>query len=113
MTETSSPIAKASDATFDEAVLRSPLPVLMEFSAVWCSHCRALEPVLTAIAADYQGRMKVVQIDVDESPDLAEKFDITTLPSLVFVKNGERCGDLPGTLPKSKLLEQIEDFLKD
>ena len=111
MADESALIAAADDTTFDETVLRAPAPVLVVFGASWCAQCKALHPVIAGIAADYQGRLKVVQIDVDQSPNLADQFDITNLPTLLFFKNGENCGDIRGMLPKSKILEVIEDFL--
>ncbi len=111
MTDDAAPITTADDNTFDDMVLRSPLPILVSFGATWCVKCKALHPTLAAIAADYQDRMKVVHVDVDQSPALTEKFDIASLPALLFFKNGEQCGSLPGVLPKSKLVELIEDFL--
>lgn len=104
-------IQTADDNTFDQVVLKSSLPVLVEFSADWCAQCKALAPVITAIAEQFQGRMKVVSIDADKSPDLADKYELSSLPALFFFKGGEQCGDLPGMMPKAKLVEMIEDFL--
>lgn len=104
-------IQTADDSSFDEVVLKSSIPVLVDFGADWCVQCKAFAPVIVAIAEQFQGRLKVVAIDADKSPSLADRFNLSSLPALFFFKSGEECGDLPGMMPKSKLIEMIEDFL--
>lgn len=84
---------------FETEVLKSNLPVLIDFYATWCPPCRALAPVLDRMAEEFAGQVKIVKINSDEEPELAQSFNVTGLPTLVFIQNGEKLGQSAG-LPR-------------
>ncbi|HEV8325456.1 MAG TPA: thioredoxin domain-containing protein [Myxococcota bacterium] len=86
-----------------EATLASPVPVLLEFGARWCPPCRMLAPQVEAIAAHYAGRLRVATCDTDESPDLATRFNIRSVPTLLLFKSGQVVGQLVGAVPRARL----------
>lgn len=101
-------IVNASDATFEEVVLKSEQPVLVDFWAPWCGPCRALAPILDELAKDYVGQVKVVKINVDENKEVPARLGVRGIPALFFFKDGQVVGQKVGSLPKSKLVEFIE-----
>jgi thioredoxin 1 len=96
---------------FDEQVLRSPVPVLVDFWAEWCGPCRQLAPVIKQLASEYQGKLRVAKVDADANPDLAAKFQIRALPTLLLVKGGAVRGSLVGSQPKATLARHIDSVL--
>ncbi len=101
-------ILSANDQTFEEEVLRSEVPVLVDFTADWCPPCDMLHPILEEVAEEYAGRVKVVQVDVDESRGLAEHYGIRSIPTLFVVKDGEIVDGVMGLLPKEKLQQMLD-----
>jgi thioredoxin 1 len=99
---------QVTDETFEAEVTKSDKPVLVDFWAPWCGPCRLLGPALDEIADESGERFKVVKVNVDENPSLAAKFGVRSIPTLVFVKDGERRDQLVGTVPKSALLARLE-----
>jgi thioredoxin 1 len=96
-------VLTATDATFDELVTNSDLPVLVEFGAEWCPPCRAMAPVLDALSDDLDGRLRIVTVDVDESPRLALEHRITGVPIVALVQHGEVVRRLTGGQPRHVL----------
>lgn len=93
---------------FDTEVLKSDIPVLVDFWATWCGPCRMLAPIIAEIAGEYAGKVKVGKVDVDAQPELAAKFGIVSIPTLMLFKNGEVVAQSLGYRPKA----QIEEMLK-
>ncbi len=98
-----------NDDNFESEVLKSKLPVLVDFYATWCGPCKMLEPVIKELGKDYEGKWKVVGVDVDQSPSTAGQYGIQSIPTLLFFKDGEVVDQLMGF--KSK--EDIEAKMKD
>ena len=100
-------VVKVTDANFEKEVLQSSEPVLLDFSATWCGPCKQLEPIVDQIADEYQGRLKVGSVDVEESPDTAVRFRVLSVPTLILSKNGEVHNQVVGLVPKAKLTDLI------
>jgi thioredoxin 1 len=100
-------VGKVSDSTFETEVLKSGRPVLVDFWAEWCGPCRAIAPVLEELATELQGKVKIVKLNVDENPQIAAKYGIMSIPTLMIFKNGELASRQVGAAPKQKLEQWI------
>ena len=101
-------VGKVSDADFDAQVLKSKEPVVVDFWAEWCGPCRMIAPALEEIAAGpLNGKVKIVKLNVDESPQTAQKYGIMSIPTLMLFKNGELASRQVGAAPKQKLEQWI------
>ncbi len=94
-------------ATFDAEVMGSSIPVLVDFYADWCGPCRALHPTLEELAAEYAGRVKVVQVNVDESGDLASRYNVRGIPALFVIKGGQTVDQTVGLQSKADLARML------
>ena len=103
-------IATLNDSTFDETVAGADSPVLVDFWAEWCGPCKMIAPILEEIAAE-QDNIRIAKVNVDESPDLAMRFQVMSIPTLIMFRDGEPAKRLVGAKPKSALLEEIGEFL--
>ncbi len=92
---------------FDEEVLRSDIPVLLDFWAEWCGPCRMLAPVVAEIAREQEGKVKVGKVNVDEEPILAGRYGISSIPTILVFKNGEAVKAAVGVRPKTQLLDLL------
>ncbi|MFF2524844.1 thioredoxin [Streptomyces liangshanensis] len=100
-----------TDTDFDTVVRGAELPVLVEFTADWCPPCRQLAPVLSAVAAEQAGRLKVVQLDVDTNPGITTRYGVLAMPTLLLFRDGEPVKSMVGARPKRRLLEELADVL--
>ena len=104
-------ISELTDATFDEEVGASELPLLVDFWAEWCGPCRMVAPVLEQIAAENAGRIRVAKVDVDDAPGVARRYEIMSIPTLMVFKDGVAKKRLVGAKGKSQLLTELAEFL--
>ncbi len=101
-------VAEVTDANFEQEVLKSSQPVLVDFWAPWCGPCRQIAPVVEELSAENSGSVKVVKVNVDDSPNTAQKFGVMSIPTLIVFKNGEVADRLVGVQPKTRLQEVLD-----
>jgi len=100
-----------TDANFESEVLKSDVPVLVDFWATWCGPCKMIAPVVAELAEEYAGRLKVAKIDVDKNNSVASQFRIMSIPSLLFFKGGEKVDQIIGAVPKQHFVDKITRIL--
>lgn len=104
-------IVTLTDSTFDEQIGASSTPVLVDFWAEWCGPCKMIAPVLAEIAKDQEGRVTIAKLNVDENPDVARRFDVMSIPTLLLFKDGELAHRTVGAKGKHQLLSELEPHL--
>ena len=104
-------IVTLSDATFDEHVKGSDVPVLVDFWAEWCGPCKMISPVLEEIAAENEGKLQIGKLNIDDNLDVTRRFEVMSIPTLILFKDGEPQVRLIGAKPKGQLLEEISQYL--
>ncbi|TAL81156.1 MAG: thioredoxin TrxA [Candidimonas sp.] len=104
-------IKHVSDASFEADVLKSDLPVLVDYWAAWCGPCKAIAPLIESAAQEYQGRITVAKVDVDANPETSAKFGIRGIPTLMVFKNGKATATKVGALSKSQLNAFLDESL--
>ena len=97
-----------NDDNFEAEVLNSDLPVLVDFWAPWCGPCRRVSPIVEDIGKEYEGKLKVCTLNVDEAPKTAAKYNIQSIPTLGIFKNGEVADGIVGAVPKNAILEKVK-----
>jgi len=100
-----------TDANFDELVLKSEVPVIVDLWAVWCGPCRMVGPIVEEIGNDYEGQAIVGKLDVDNNPEIARRYSIRNIPTILFFKNGEIVDKQVGAVPKQVLVGKLEPLL--
>jgi len=100
-----------TDANFDELVLKSDKPVIVDFWAVWCGPCRMVGPIVNEIGEDYKDTIVVGKVDVDNNPGVAAKYGIRNIPTILFFNNGEVVDKQVGAVPKQVLVGKVEPLL--
>ncbi len=104
-------VIEGNDANFEVEVLQSQTPVLVDFSAAWCGPCKKLEPIVHELADDYEGRLKVVKVDIDKAPMIASKFGILSVPTLLLIQEGQVRDQLVGLQSKANLADRVDKVL--
>ncbi|KES05538.1 thioredoxin [Streptomyces toyocaensis] len=102
---------EVTDEDFASEVIGAELPVLVEFTADWCPPCRQMAPVLSALAAEEEGRLKVVQLDVDANPGTTNAYKVLSMPTFMVFRDGQPVRSMVGARPKRRLREELEDVL--
>ena len=111
--ETKQDVPQVTDSSFDKDVLHSDIPVLVDFWAPWCGPCRMVAPVVSEIAQQYEGQVKVVKLNTDENPNTASKYGIRSIPTLMIFKGGQRVDMVVGAVPKTTLASTLEKHLSN
>lgn len=102
---------EVTDANFENEVLKSDIPVLVDFWASWCAPCRMIAPVVDELAKDYEGKLKVGKMDVDANNETPASLGITGIPTLIIFKNGQPMEKIVGAVPKNKIVSVVESVL--
>ena len=110
--ERSMSTVKVDTSNFENDVLKSAEPVVVDFWAEWCGPCKMIAPSLEEIATELQGKVKVAKINIDENPELATQFGVRSIPTLLLFNNGEIVSNMVGAAPKSRLADWIKDGVK-
>lgn len=100
-----------TDANFDEVVLKSDKPVVVDFWAAWCGPCRMVGPIIEEMSGEYDGKAVIGKVDVDQNPGVSAKFGIRNIPTIIFVKNGEIVDKSVGAVPKAQLTSKLDAIL--
>ena len=104
-------VLEVSDATFEQEVLQSEQPVLVDFWAVWCGPCKAIAPIVDSVAATYAGKLKVAKVNVDQNSATPSRFGIRGIPALLFFKGGKVADQIVGFVPQDVIEEKIQKLL--
>ena len=96
-----------TDATFQDEVISSDMPVLVDFTAVWCQPCKMIDPIVKQLASDWDGRVKVVKLDADANPNIMMQYGVMGIPTLMLFKGGEVKERITGYQPKDKLVAKV------
>ncbi|GBF34237.1 thioredoxin [Desulfocucumis palustris] len=102
-----------NDSNFEAEVLKSDLPVLVDFWAPWCGPCRSMAPIIEELSNEYQGKVKITKLNVDQSQEIARRFGIMSIPTLIIFKNGQNVGQTVGLTPKALLAKKLDAVIED
>jgi thioredoxin 1 len=101
-----------TDAAFEKTVLQSPVPVIVDFWATWCTPCKAIAPILEKLATEYAGKLIIAKLDIDANPDTAMKYGVQSIPTLLFVAKGKVLNRQVGSAPEANIRMAVEQFLQ-
>ncbi len=102
---------EVTESNFEELVLKSDKPVLLDFWAEWCGPCRVIAPYIKEIGAEFEDKAVIGKVDVDSNPGISAKYGIRNIPTILFIKNGEVADKQVGAVPKNKLVEKLNSLL--
>jgi len=101
-----------TDSTFDEVVLKSANPVLVDFWATWCRPCQMVAPILEELTDEYAGKLTIAKLDLDQNQQTAQKYHVMSIPTMIVFKNGQPVKNIVGFKPKEKLKEELEEAMQ-
>ena len=104
-------VKELTDANFEAEVLKSDVPTLVDFWAVWCGPCKQIAPTVDALADEYKGRLKVAKMDVDHHQIVPQQYRVTSIPTLLIFKNGQVAGQLVGAVPRARIEDLVSKVL--
>ena len=104
-------IVHVTDASFDQEVLKSPTPVLIDFWAPWCAPCREIAPIIDDLVGEYSGRLKVVKMNVDDNPQTPGRYGVRGIPNLLIIKGGQVKEQIIGAVPKGTLVKAVDNAI--
>ena len=99
------------EQTFDDVVLKSTVPVLVDFWAVWCGPCRAVAPILDELAKEYDGKLLIAKLNVDDEPAIAARYKITSIPTMKIFVNGREEKNIIGAMPKAAIVQKFAEYI--
>jgi len=99
---------EVTDSTFEQEVLQSTHPVLVDFWAVWCGPCKAIAPIVEELAGEYEGKLKVMKLDVDDNPRTATTYGVQSIPTLLVFKDGKPAERIVGAVPKKVIVDKLQ-----
>ncbi len=106
-----SKLMEVTDATFEQEVINSDLPVIVDFWAVWCGPCKMIAPIMEDISQEYDGKIKVAKVDVDNNPNIAVKYGIRSIPTVMIFQDGKVKEQVIGAYPKAHFVDKVENIL--
>ena len=107
----STSVYEFTDNNFDSDVINSDVPVLIDFWAVWCGPCKAIAPVIEEVANEFEGKVKVGKVDVDQNQDTAMKYGVRSIPTLLIIKDGEVVNQIVGAVPKGNITDILNEVV--
>ena len=102
---------EVTDSTFEQEVLQSKQPVLVDFWAVWCGPCKAVAPIVEELAGEYEGQLKVMKLDVDDNPRTAMAYGVQSIPTLLVFKDGNPAERIIGAVPKKVIVDKLQSVM--
>lgn len=102
---------KLTKDNFEEEVLKSTTPTLVDFWAEWCGPCNAIAPILEELSGEYEGKVKIAKLNVDDHPEIAQQYNVTSIPNIKIFKNGEIIDEIIGVVPKPELQKHLDNAL--